>query len=144
MSAGALRLKGLVAPWIWLQPTEPGIAGSSPAGVNCCSTWRLCQSRLMSLPARTSHGLAPEKRKKEDLLGHHRGRERASCGRWFRPCLVTCQAICITLILSLCKLSWPRGPMDKASAYGAGDCRFESCRGHFVQQHFYVGCSTLK
>ena len=24
---------------------------------------------------------------------------------------------------------WPRGPMDKASAYGAGDCRFESCRG---------------
>ena len=27
---------------------------------------------------------------------------------------------------------WPRGPMDKASAYGAGDCRFETCRGHFV------------
>ena len=25
----------------------------------------------------------------------------------------------------------PRGPMDKASAYGAGDCRFECCRGHF-------------
>ena len=23
---------------------------------------------------------------------------------------------------------WPRGPMDKASAYEAGDCRFESCR----------------
>ena len=22
--------------------------------------------------------------------------------------------------------------MDKASAYGAGDCRFESCRGHFL------------
>ena len=28
-------------------------------------------------------------------------------------------------------LSRPRGPMDKASAYGAGDCRFESCRGHW-------------
>jgi hypothetical protein len=26
----------------------------------------------------------------------------------------------------------PRGPMDKASAYGAGDCRFESCRGHLM------------
>ena len=26
----------------------------------------------------------------------------------------------------------PRGPMDKASAYGAGDCRFESCRGHYL------------
>ena len=25
--------------------------------------------------------------------------------------------------------NWPRGQMDKASAYGAGDCRFESCRG---------------
>ena len=22
--------------------------------------------------------------------------------------------------------------MDKASAYGAGDCRFESCRGHYI------------
>ena len=30
--------------------------------------------------------------------------------------------------------NWPRGPMDKASAYGAGGCRFESCRGHFVDQ----------
>ena len=27
----------------------------------------------------------------------------------------------------------PRGPMDKASAYGAGDCRFESYRGHLCQ-----------
>ena len=25
--------------------------------------------------------------------------------------------------------SWPRGPMDKASAHGAGDCRLKSCRG---------------
>ena len=30
-----------------------------------------------------------------------------------------------------CSTIWPRGPMDKASAHGAGDCRFESCRGHF-------------
>ena len=29
-------------------------------------------------------------------------------------------------------LNWPRGPMDKASAYGAGGCRFKSCRGHFL------------
>ncbi len=34
--------------------------------------------------------------------------------------------------LSLLFRTWPRGPMDKASAYGAGDCRFESCRGHFL------------
>ena len=29
---------------------------------------------------------------------------------------------------------WPRGPMDKASAHGAGDCRFESCRGHLCTE----------
>ena len=32
---------------------------------------------------------------------------------------------------STARCRWPRGPMDKASAYGVGDCRFESCRGHF-------------
>ena len=40
--------------------------------------------------------------------------------------------------LLLCQHNWARGPMDKASAYGAGDCRFESCRAHFcvhMQQH---------
>ena len=44
------------------------------------------------------------------------------------------------LIIQLCWLAcfiwhgfaWTRGPMDKASAYGAGDCRFESCRVHFT------------
>ena len=25
----------------------------------------------------------------------------------------------------------PRGQMDKASAYGAGGCKFETCRGHY-------------
>ena len=30
-------------------------------------------------------------------------------------------------------VTWPRGPMDKASAYGAGDCRFESCWGHMLK-----------
>ena len=25
---------------------------------------------------------------------------------------------------------WLCGPMDKASAYGAGECRFGSCQGH--------------
>ena len=34
---------------------------------------------------------------------------------------------------------WPRGPMDKASAHGAGDCRFESCRGHRSNH----GCAAL-
>ena len=32
------------------------------------------------------------------------------------------------------RLSWPRGAMDNASAYGAEDCRFESCRGRDILQ----------
>ena len=27
---------------------------------------------------------------------------------------------------------WPRGATDNASAYGAEDCRFESCRGRLI------------
>ena len=27
---------------------------------------------------------------------------------------------------------WPCGPMDKASVYGTGDCRFESYQGHSI------------
>ena len=57
----------------------------------------------------------------------------------FRRCFCACRrgvfhvslVVCVlikSLECFLCK--WPRGPMDKASAYGAGDCRFESCRGH--------------
>ena len=38
------------------------------------------------------------------------------------------------------QLGRSRGPMDKASAYGAGDCRFESCRGHVVNKYKVV-CS---
>ena len=37
-------------------------------------------------------------------------------------------------------IHWPHGPMDKASAYGAGDCRFESCRGHLS----FCGASTFE
>ena len=35
---------------------------------------------------------------------------------------------------------WPRGPMDKASVYGAGGCRFESCRGHLLPTFFGKVC----
>ena len=35
-------------------------------------------------------------------------------------------------IQGLPDITWPRAPMDKASAYGAGDRRFESCRGHCI------------
>ena len=34
------------------------------------------------------------------------------------------------IVISPALSTWPRGPMDKASAYGAGVCRFESYRGH--------------
>ena len=49
-------------------------------------------------------------------------------------------------LYSTCSVYWvgrinrPRGPMDKASAHGAGDCRFESCRG---QTCFYC-CGIVR
>ena len=30
---------------------------------------------------------------------------------------------------------WPCGPMDKASVYGTGDCRFESYQGQLIETH---------
>ena len=38
---------------------------------------------------------------------------------------------------------WPRGPMDKASAYGAGDCRFESRRVIFMHVGWQSGSFYL-
>ena len=48
------------------------------------------------------------------------------------PCMseIVSHAIFIVNSCQHCIINRPRGPMDKASAYGAGDCRFESCRGH--------------
>ena len=43
---------------------------------------------------------------------------------------------------SLHHCHWPCGPMDKASAYGAGDGRLESCRGHFIPAHSGMGCTS--
>ena len=34
--------------------------------------------------------------------------------------------------------TWPRGAMDNASAYGAEDCRFESCRGRNFFLLFFI------
>ena len=57
------------------------------------------------------------------------GTSSACLGRWAVCCKIVCQLACIPTP----NINWPRGPMDKASAYGAGDCRFESCRGHCVR-----------
>ena len=32
----------------------------------------------------------------------------------------------------------PRGPMDKASAYGAEDCRFDPCRGRLLFMSSFI------
>ena len=42
--------------------------------------------------------------------------------------------VLIVCILDKKKTTWSRGPMDKASAHGAGDCRFESCRDHICHR----------
>ena len=40
-------------------------------------------------------------------------------------------------------IHWPCGPMDKASAYGAGDCRFESYQGHALSLIAVASCPLL-
>ena len=48
-------------------------------------------------------------------------------------------SIFIVTFLSLHVLEhWSCGPMDKASVYGTGDCRFESYQDHFLLFQFYV------
>ena len=39
---------------------------------------------------------------------------------------------------------WSRGPMDKASAFGAGDCRFKSCRDHALLLHTHCQPGTRR
>ena len=49
------------------------------------------------------------------------------------PSILLCILFCLPKTITRFWMdNRPRGPMDKASAYGAGDCRFESCRGHFL------------
>ena len=37
-----------------------------------------------------------------------------------------------------CYTNWPCGPMDKASDYESGDCRFESCQGQTLFGKYYT------
>ena len=40
----------------------------------------------------------------------------------------------------LLRMHWPCGLMDKALVFGTKDCRFESCRGHFVSWRYNPNC----
>ena len=55
---------------------------------------------------------------------------------WYKAFAIECITLgdaslrqCFERAVRKGKTPWLRGPMDKASAHGAGDCRFESCRG---------------
>ena len=55
--------------------------------------------------------------------------------------------VALSTSLILRQHNWPRGPMYKASAYRAGDCRLESCRCNYcvnLQQHglTYIICQS--
>ena len=54
--------------------------------------------------------------------------------------------VALSTSLLLRQHNWPRGPMDEASAYGAGDCRLESGRGNYcvdMQQQLPSSVSRL-
>ena len=138
---------GPVSQWIRHWPTEPGIAGSSPAGVISPPAALGCSPRLGRVACPQSGTVdktaAP---RSGDCRFESRRRQLSVCN-----CGLSVQALNrhrptqntrllafrifrlsgYTLDIDFLKLHrWPRGPMDKASAYRAGDCRFESYRGH--------------
>lgn len=49
----------------------------------------------------------------------------------------------VTATLLALLIRRPCGPMDKASAHGAGDCRFESYQGHFSKGAKEKGCPVV-
>ena len=61
-------------------------------------------------------------------------------------CLCNHNSVCMVYSLILTIIIWPRGPMDKASAHGAGDCRFESCRGQSMSccARYYDSCHFFR
>ena len=116
---------GPVAQWIRHRPTELGIVGSSPTGVIAKSVSRCCSWSRSQLPTAAAGGwLLP------------RSSERTDC----RATTIVDSSVA-NVFYSHHLTSRPRGPMDKASAHGAGDCRLESYRGHCqvcVQMLFLV------
>ena len=51
-----------------------------------------------------------------------------------RLCVLSQFFLNVEELCALCYelLQWPCGPMDKASVYGTGDCRFESYQGQLL------------
>ena len=103
-------IRGPVAQWIRHRPTEPGIAGSSPAGVMQLLRSCSCGGELMRLRALRvcSHGPAAPRS----------GSSLRSCEHHVKPMYAT--------VRQGAGLS----PVGEASAHGAGGGRFEPHRGH--------------
>ena len=63
---------------------------------------------------------------------------------WWRIVYMWCTQVGKFEWTNFSKLStWPCGPMDKASAHGAGDCRFESYQGHCCNCHSLISPTLL-
>ena len=129
---------GLAAQWIRHRPTEPGIAGSSPAEVNdrtCADVWWRVRTHPHVCAANMGAAHAPGRQAPSRVAAMRVRPQRVAWCTCLRARVARVyttpppSASSKLLDCSKCN-SRPRGPMDKASAHGAGDCRFESGRSH--------------
>ena len=119
------------------RPPSPRSNGSHTQNTSCSNAWvhmpswvhsdlpsdKTPSSRYRACPAVTTADVVMPPWVHSDLPS-----DKTPSSRYHAcPAVTTADVVC----LQQCTRR-PRGPMDKASAYGAGDCRLESCRGHAV------------
>ena len=128
--------QGPVAQWIRHQPTEPGIVGSSPTGVmhTCDTVVSFSVSSQNQITSVDVSGIFSSVVCNHQWLNFKRTLSKLSPstpqhGGWPASSAASSTQVdhyqCVGILKPLSQ--WPSGPMDKASALGAGEYRFESC-----------------
>ena len=130
------RPTGPVAQWIRHRPTEPGIVGSSPTGVmhTCDTVVSFSVSSQNQITSVDVSGIFSSVVCNHQWLNFKRTLSKLSPstpqhGGWPASSAASSTQVdhyqCVGILKPLSP--WPSGPMDKASALGAGEYRFESC-----------------
>ena len=125
-----------MAQWIRHRPTEPGIVGSSPTGVmhTCDTVVSFSVSSQNQITSVDVSGIFSSVVCNHQWLNFKRTLSKLSPstpqhGGWPASSAASSTQVdhyqCVGILKPLSP--WPSGPMDKASALGAGEYRFESC-----------------
>ena len=125
-----------MAQWIRHRPTELGIVGSSPTGVmhTCDTVVSFSVSSQNQITSVDVSGIFSSVVCNHQWLNFKRTLSKLSPstpqhGGWPASSAASSTQVdhyqCVGILKPLSP--WPSGPMDKASALGAGEYRFESC-----------------